>query len=74
MSDLKPRKIMEEVHEIIILGLQETLKRSRDFSQFIETYRNQTKLPKPISKKIKVCDFSDNLFILMQDELKKESI
>lgn len=73
-EDIKPHKIGEKLYNQIIIGLKAIQKRSHGLAKFVETYRNLTKLPKPIFTSISGYGLLMQLQVLMQEELDLENI
>lgn len=73
-EDIKPHKIGETLYDKIVIGLQAIQKRSRGLAKFVETYRNLTKLPKPVLASATASDLLKQLNVLMQEEIDRENI
>jgi len=73
-EDVKPHKIGEKLYDQVLIGLQAIQKRSRGLAKFVETYRNLTKLPKPVFTTVNASELLKHLKALMQDEIEKQDI
>lgn len=73
-DDIKPHKVGEKLYDQIIIGLQAIQKRSRGLAKFVETYRNLTKLPKPVFSETSAYELFSHLKVLLQGELDNENI
>ena len=73
-EDIKPHKIGEKTYDQVLIGLQAIQKRSRGLAKFVETYRNLTKLPKPVFTQVSSSELLEHLHLLMKEELEQESI
>lgn len=58
----------------ILLALQSIQKRNKGLLSFVETYRNLTKIPKPVFNEIEINRFLQEIAILMDSELKSSDI
>lgn len=71
-------KTIEEIDnttiENSVLGLKTIRKRSTGLSNFVETYKNLTQLPKPHFKELNVCHLFKHLNTLLKDNIKQKGI
>lgn len=73
-EDVNPHKIGEKTYDQVLIGLQAIQKRSRGLAKFVETYRNLTKLPKPVFTQVSSTELLEHLHLLMKEELEQESV
>ena len=73
-TDNKPQMIDDETVIDIRNSLRTISKRSTGLVHFVESYRNLTKIPKPKFNIIPVKDIFNNVHLLMEKEVKMNSI
>ena len=73
-EEIKPHAIGEKTWDQVLIGLQAIQKRSRGLARFVETYRNLTKLPKPVFTAVNGSELLQHLYMLMKEELERERI
>ena len=78
LSEDKKPKSLDQISPDTIKKSLEALnaidKRNQGLLKFVESYRNLTKIPVPVFKKIKVSALFDNINILFSDEIKTKNI
>jgi nitrogen fixation/metabolism regulation signal transduction histidine kinase len=57
-----------------LMALKAIQKRSKGLLSFVDTYRNLTKIPKPVFQSIELADFLREIKILMDSELRSSNI
>lgn len=71
-------KTIEEIDnttiENSVLGLKTIRKRSTGLSNFVETYKNLTQIPKAIFSEFKICHLFDHINTLLKQDLAQKSI
>jgi nitrogen fixation/metabolism regulation signal transduction histidine kinase len=71
-------KTIEEINnktiEDSVLGLKTIRKRSTGLSNFVETYKNVTQIPKANFSEFKVCHLFDHINTLLKNDLEQKSI
>lgn len=63
-------QIEEPIKKQFLIGLKAIEKRSRGLAKFVETYRNLTKIPKPVFTDIIFKELLEQITVLMKEELK----
>lgn len=63
--------IEESIKKQFQVGLHAIEKRSRGLAKFVETYRNLTKIPKPIFTDFELKDLFEQISLLMKEEFSK---
>ncbi len=73
-TDNKPQLIDDETVIDIRNSLRTITKRSTGLVHFVESYRNLTKIPKPKFKIIPIKEIFNNVYLLMEKDLKSKGI